>query len=359
MQFDTLVIGAGVAGLMSALELRDRGQRVLVIGSPHAPPASWAGGGILSPLFPWRYPDALLPLTSGAFSAYEHWAHRIAEVGGISPELAAGGMRVWDDVGADELAVWSQRSGMVAQWDMTPYGGMASPSIWMPDVGRIRNPRLLKGLRHLVKATLDIVLVDAHVQSFHSDERGVFARTEHEDFRADRALIAAGAWSDRFLPDDGKPYVFPVKGQMLMYRVPEGGLTSVLLTPNGYLIPRSSGLVLVGSTVEPGLSDSLPTHEAMDRLKTVASQLLPPSTRGAELVAQWAGVRPGSRRPVPWIGSVPEYGGRVWLNSGHFRNGLVCAPASARLVAQLMTGVAPFCNPEPYAPLLSSSSSSP
>jgi glycine oxidase len=356
MQFDTLVIGAGVAGLMSALELRDRGQRVLVIGSSHAPPASWAGGGILSPLFPWRYPDTLLPLTSGVFVAYENWERRITQAGGMPSELAAGGMRVWDDVDVDGLTSWSQRSGVAAQWDRTSYGGFPSPSIWMPGVGRIRNPRLLKGLQYLVRATRDIVLIDAHVRSFHSDEGGVYAITEQEAFRADRALIAAGAWSDRFLPEQGRPYVFPVKGQMLMYRMSEGNLTSVLLTPNGYLIPRSNGLVLVGSTVEPGLSDSLPTHEAMSRLKTVASRLLPSSAR-SELVAQWAGVRPGSRRPVPWIGRVPDSGGRVWLNSGHFRNGLVCAPASARLVAQLITGEAPFCDPVPYE--LSSSSSSP
>lgn len=358
MPFDTLVIGAGVAGLMSALELRDRGQRVLVLGSSFVPPASWAGGGILSPLFPWRYPDTLLPLTVGAYSAYRHWDQRIAAAGGISSELSGGGMRVWDDVDADALAVWSQRSGVTAHWDRAASCGLGAPSIWMPDVGRIRNPRLLKGLGYLLRATAGITVVDAHVESFYSDEDGVYASTKRGTFRADRALIAAGAWSDRFLPDEGKPYVFPVKGQMLMYRVSGEVSDSVLLTHDGYLIPRKQGLVLVGSTVEPGLNDCLPTRDAMARLQGVASRLLPSSAE-VELVAQWAGVRPGSRRSVPWIGKVPDQGGRVWLNSGHFRNGLVCAPASARLVAQLMTGETPFCDPAPYDLSLSSSSSSP
>ena len=71
----------------------------------------------------------------------------------------------------------------------------------------------------------------------------------------------------------------------------------------------------------------------------------------AEVVKHWAGLRPGSPDGIPFIGPVPEHAG-LWLNCGHFRNGLVLAPASCQLLTNLLLGQAPIVNATPYAPAL-------
>jgi glycine oxidase len=74
-----------------------------------------------------------------------------------------------------------------------------------------------------------------------------------------------------------------------------------------------------------------------------------PALVDAEVVGHWAGLRPGSPEGIPFIGPVPGYDG-LWLNCGHFRNGLVLAPASCQLLTDLLLGREPIIDPTPYAP---------
>jgi glycine oxidase len=94
--------------------------------------------------------------------------------------------------------------------------------------------------------------------------------------------------------------------------------------------------------------DKTPTEEALASLKASAVGLLP-ALADAEVVGHWAGLRPGSPHGIPFIGPVPGHDG-LWLNCGHFRNGLVLAPASCQLLADLLLGHAPIIDPAPYAP---------
>ncbi|MDX1580438.1 MAG: FAD-dependent oxidoreductase, partial [Alphaproteobacteria bacterium] len=122
---------------------------------------------------------------------------------------------------------------------------------------------------------------------------------------------------------------------------------TILLSEEGYLIPRRDGLVLAGSTLEPGVSDSLPTEEGARQLQAMAGALMP-SLFGRQPVAQWAGVRPGCARPEPVIRPLGDAGSRTWLVGGHYRNGLVSAPATARLLAELFNDEPPCVDPSPY-----------
>ena len=174
--------------------------------------------------------------------------------------------------------------------------------------------------------------------------------------QAGRVLLTAGAWTAGLLPPPLRQCIFPVRGQMLLYRPELPFPGSVLLSPAGYLIPRADGLLLAGSTVETGIDDSIPTEQAFAQLKVMAEQLWP-ALQGTTPVAQWAGIRPGSLNALPLIGEVTDSEGHIWINSGHFRNGLVCAPASATVVADLICGLKPGIDPAPYS--VSGSSSSP
>lgn len=345
-------------GLLSALELHERGVAVSVLDAgAECPSASWAGGGILSPLPPWQYSAPMHALTRDAARDYQYWAGQIVALGGPDPELRQGGMLVLE-AATEQAGQWARRHGvrleMVAAGTLFPWLG-DQPALYLPAVASLRNPRLLKGLAMLLTAR-GIPLHRQRVMALEATSDGVRVRLAGAELHAGRVLVAAGAWSESLLPGLALG-TFPAKGQMLLLRPREPMPAPVLLGPAGYLIPRRDGLVLAGSTVEPAQWDGRPTAEARQRLLTMAIALWPALVE-AELLAQWSGVRPGLRRELPLIGAVPGSHGRVWLNSGHYRNGLVCAPASARLLAALMCGETPGIDPAPYS-VSSSSPSSP
>lgn len=356
---DVLVVGAGVAGILSALELQQRGCSVRLLDAGVArQPASWAGGGILSPLFPWRYPDAMTPLTRNARRDYALWRDRILAVGGSDPELRDGGMLVLEP-GDDELAIaWAGRHGVrleqISAAERMPWLADRH-ALWLPEIARIRNPRLLKGLE-VLRCQAGIELVRGQAFSVEKATDSVRVLTSNGEQQAGCVLLTAGAWTAGLLPESLRQSIFPVRGQMLLYRPAGPFPDSVLLSPAGYLIPRADGLLLAGSTVETGIDDCIPTEQAFARLRGMAEQLWP-ALRGVIPVAQWAGIRPGSTSALPLIGSLPGSEGHIWINSGHFRNGLVCAPASAELIADLICGLTPGMDPAPYS--VSGSSSSP
>ncbi len=167
--------------------------------------------------------------------------------------------------------------------------------------------------------------------------------------QADHVVLAAGAWSGELLAPLGIHLpVEPVKGQMILYKCAEDFLPAMVLAKGRYAIPRKDGHILVGSTLEHVGFDKTPTEEALVSLKASAEELLP-ALADAEVVGHWAGLRPGSPEGIPFIGEVPQYPG-LWLNCGHYRNGLVLAPASCELLKNLMLGETPIVDPAPYSP---------
>jgi len=335
---DVLVVGGGIIGLLSALELRARGAQVAIYDAGVAvPSASWAGGGILSPLFPWRYSDAMNALCLDAFEHYQGWAKQIVDAGGKDPEVFRCGM----------LALCQENQGDVEQWAQRfkqPQSWVEGQGYWLSNVGNIRNSRLLKGLLRLALRR-GITVNNRAVDHVVAEADGVTVFAGDERRCCDKVLIAAGwrsselmrrsTYSSSVSGDQESPF-FPAKGEMLLYRTPPGTLNHIILSESGYLIPRCDGHILVGSTHQPGVTDLLPSEQAEQTLIGLARELLP-SLVAREPVAHWSGVRPGHTRDVPVIDSADKYQ-RVWLSTGHYRNGLVAAPASARLVAQRVCG---------------------
>ena len=169
------------------------------------------------------------------------------------------------------------------------------------------------------------------------------------EFSADQVILCGGAWSRTLLESVGAGFVLPVrpvKGQMLLYRAAPGLLPCMVMNNGRYLIQRKDGHILCGSTLEETGFEKATTSGAREALMLTAGRLLP-ALAGQEPVAQWAGLRPGSPNGIPFIGRVPGIC-NLWVNTGHFRNGLVLAPASARLMADLVLQRAPLLDPAPY-----------
>tara|TARA_R110002073_G_scaffold336542_1_gene534901 strand:- start:8138 stop:9238 length:1101 start_codon:yes stop_codon:yes gene_type:complete len=349
---DVLVVGGGVIGMLSALELQARGAMVVVYdAAPRRPPASWAGGGILSPLFPWRYSAGANALCVDVNENYQCWAQRIIEAGGVDPEITVSGLFAVCADKERQVAEWAKKFG----YEYATKESSQGAGYWLPDIGSIRNGRLMKGLATLMAAR-GIPLLHAEVDQFYAGNDGVTVHIGSDRVTCDQLLVAAGWWSSSLLSRSlaadvclkhVMQDVFPAKGEMLLYRAPQGLLKHIILTDEGYLIPRRDGHILVGSTHQEGISDMRPSVLAADTLVALGQRLLP-ALKEYLPVAQWTGVRPGHRRDVPLI---DYFSGseRVWLSSGHYRNGLVAAPGSARLVAQRISGEATDLDPSFYS----------
>ena len=237
-------------------------------------------------------------------------------------------------------------------YDAVPVmGGGYSRAIHMADIANVRNPRLVKSLKAALLAMSNVTIHEqCEVSDFVRDgDRIIGVTTPDGDLLGDCVVLAAGAWSGDLLGKLGLELpVEPVKGQMILYKCASDFLPSMILAKGRYAIPRRDGHILIGSTLEHEGYDKTPTANALESLKASAVELIP-ALADAEVVGHWAGLRPGSPEGIPFIGPVPNHQG-LWLNCGHFRNGLVLAPASCQLLTDLLVGDAPVIDPAPYAP---------
>lgn len=355
-----LVIGGGVIGLLSAYQLADAGLEVQVLDQGDVGrEASWAGGGIVSPLYPWRYSPAVTALAHWSQDFYPQLGERLLAESGIDPEVHVTGLYWLDLEDEDEALAWAKREGrpltavdiQSVYRAVPPLGPGFSHAAYMPGVANVRNPRLLKSLREALQRMPNVTLLEnSKATGFVREaERVVGVSTESGELRADRVVVAAGAWSGGLLASLGLQLpVKPMKGEMILFKCAEDFLPRMVLAKGRYAIPRRDGHILVGSTLEDVGFDKTPTQEALDSLRASAIELLP-GLADAEVVKHWAGLRPGSPEGIPYIGPVPGFEG-LWLNCGHFRNGLVLAPASCQLLADLLLGREPIIDPAPYAP---------
>ena len=165
------------------------------------------------------------------------------------------------------------------------------------------------------------------------------------DIIADNVLVAGGAWSANLLKNINIS-VEPVKGQMILFKTEPGKIKRITLSQDRYVIPRKDGRVLVGSTLEHTGFDKSTTTAAREELMQEAFRIIP-CLKEAEVEFHWAGLRPGSTKGIPYICSIPGVEG-LYLNAGHYRNGVVLGPASARLAADLILNRQPILDIAPY-----------
>lgn len=357
---DVAVVGAGALGMLTALMLARAGLQVTVLEkSQVGTESSWAGGGIVSPLYPWRYSAAVTALAHWSQDFYPGLGEQLLAQTGVDPEVFVTGLYWLDlDDEAEALAWAGENDRPLASvdissvYDAVPVLGPGyKHSVQMTGVANVRNPRLVKALRAALVQMPNVTLHEQQaVSGFVRDgEKVVGVQTARGEIRAKRVVLTAGAWSGELLKTLGLDLpVEPVKGQMILFKCAADFLPSMVLAKGRYAIPRKDGHILVGSTLEHCGFDKTPTDAALASLKASAIELLP-ALADAEVVGHWAGLRPGSPEGIPFIGPVPGFEG-LWLNCGHYRNGLVLAPASCQLLTDLMLGNPPIIDPAPYAP---------
>lgn len=354
---EIVIVGGGVIGLLSAFVLAQANCKVTILEkNSGATESSWAGGGIVSPMYPWRYSPAVTALAQLAQAEYPLLAQQLFAMTGINIELNACGMLMLEAEDQRDALVWGQQYQQqllplsakdISQ--LSPLLANFKTGIWFPHIANVRNPLLLSALMQAVTQLGVCYRNHTNIVSWHKINNRIAAieSSTGEKYTADAFVITAGAWTGQILNLLAITMpVNPMKGQMILYKLPEQKLKQIVLHQGHYLIPRQDGHLLCGSTLENTGFEKQTTDEALVLLQKTANRIMPLLSQ-YQPIKQWAGLRPASPNGIPYIGRVPQFS-NLWVNAGHFRNGLVLAPASAKLLADLMLCRTPCVNPEPY-----------
>ncbi|MFZ0561622.1 MAG: glycine oxidase ThiO [Terriglobales bacterium] len=337
--WDAIVIGAGIIGLSLAIELNKQGLRVLVVekGEPGRE-ASWAAGGMLVDS-PAETQPALRELATASARMYPEFVHELEDESGLKIDLRSVG-----------TIVLSQNPEPIEAYALPQPVAELEPALRNCDGdGRRFTAHFLQERcvdpRHVTAAALaaakhrgvDFSSGDEVLGLEMADGSVSGVRTNKTRFAAGMVVNCAGAWAGQIGPH---PFpTRPVKGQMLCVVMPEKEMVRhVVRAPEVYLIPRSDGRMVIGATAEEAGFDKRTVPETIQKLRQAAIDLIPRLAE-ARILEAWAGLRPGTPDGLPILGATPTPG--YFVATGHFRDGILLAPVTARVMGQVIAGKKP------------------
>ncbi len=359
---DVAVVGGGIIGAAIAERLVRDGRRVTLIErGAVGGEASWAAAGLLTPVHPWNYPESMLRLDAESLALWPDLAARLVAETGIDVELRATGLLSLidtddDDREADRRVEWKRRHGEAASRLTRDEALEREPSLapsirgalLLPDLAQIRNHRAAPALAAAAARRGATVMEHTSALGFvETNGRVVGVRTTAGDVAAGVVVVAAGVWSatvesGKNVPDPSLP-LSPAKGQMLLLRAAPGALRHMILASGEYLVPRTDGRILAGSTVEYVGFDKSVTPQGVATISAAVARMTP-SLAAAPVEASWAGLRPDTADHLPILGELRP---GLLAATGHFRSGIMLAPVTAEIVRDLVDGraardLAPF-----------------
>jgi glycine oxidase len=345
---DVIVIGGGIIGLSLARELCKQSAKVLLLEKKEpGREASRAAGGMIADC-PLEMPADLHPLAAASARMYPEFVEQLQIESGHDVDLRAQGTLFFpssDHVRhAEEFAAAHRLPAPLAE--LEPSLSLQEPAFYLPE--RSVDPRALTNAALSAARRVGVDISSGEevtaVNAGDSEVSGV--ATKKTTYRAAKVVNCAGAWSGQIAP-----HAFPtrpLKGQMLCLLSPRRDLLKhVIRTPEVYLIPRSDGRIVVGATVEEAGFDKRTDLATIQRLHRSAIAAVP-ELRNAKILEDWAGLRPGTPDALPILGVTSTSG--YFVATGHFRDGILLAPITAQVMAQVMTGANCSYDLSPFSP---------
>lgn len=350
-QPDVIVVGGGLIGLACATAVARAGVAVLVVSSTEPGAASPASAGILAP----TVGDAPLPVQALGITArdmYPPYVEELVARTGIRVSLDLSGVleTARDDVEARALRASLQRH---TEWvephllrDLEPAVAHAVGAAFHARDGAVDVRVLLEAVHADAQRDPRISLVGGRVVRLEVDRLPALLELQSgERVEADKVVIAAGAWVGEIWGLPRPIPVVPVRGQILAF----GGETPrhVVMGAHGYVVPRGNRC-LAGTTMEHVGFDPRTTTKGAARIREIAAELIP-SLAGRPELEHWAGLRPVTPDLLPMVGADPEHDS-LFYACGHSKNGVLLAPLTAHVIADLVVRGSTSVDVTPYAP---------
>ena len=345
---DVIVIGGGVIGLSIARELAPRKSVLLLDRGPTGNGTSWAAAGMLSPLSEANNDGPFFQLCTRSFSMYEEFVRSLVDETGIDCGYS-------DNEGVLTLATtseaastlqcraaWQQKAAFQVELLSGDDVRKLEPLVTAPVQKALFTPRERSvAPRRLVNALRESCL-----------NRGVDIETgvnvhSIDQFKAPNVIIASGVWSGELKGLDPIIPVQPRKGQILSLATPSQPFKRIIRWQHTYFVPRGSGEMIVGATEENAGFDRSNTPAGIGQLLNEAQQIS--SHVGAyPILEMWSGLRPATPDHLPIIGpsSIPG----VFYATGHYRNGVLLAPVTASIIAELIENGKPTTAIDSFLP---------
>ncbi|SFF55089.1 glycine oxidase [Halobacillus alkaliphilus] len=351
-KYDTIILGGGVIGCSTAFYLSKKGQHVLVLEKGSlGQEASSAAAGMLGVQTELEEESPIYELARKSREMFPNLAVELKDRTGIDIGLSQKGIirpafteeqRVrYREIAANqklkgEESSWKDREELV---EMEPcltdslVGGL-----WFPKEGHVSAPDLTRAFTRAAAVNGVTFRESTDVYQLISKQNQVVgAATDAGDFYGSSVLVAAGAWSRRFLPGKEQA-LYPVKGEALAVKTEKSILHTTIFTDDCYLVPKKGGEIIVGATSTPYTFDKRVTVEGTEGLIHKAKRLLPLLGR-AEIDRIWAGTRPMTGDGLPIMGEHPELSS-LYFSTGHYRNGILLSPVTGKLMADYIAGEA-------------------
>ncbi|QMU61980.1 MAG: glycine oxidase ThiO [Gammaproteobacteria bacterium] len=343
--FDVLIVGGGIIGMLTARHLHSEGYRVAIIEKSNlGGEATLAAGGILSALNPWKQSAAAQYLIDEGRQNFFSLVEDLKQETNINSEFIQSGMLVLDVDEKQAAQEWARQNNEVveilARQSLLEHEVNISPifkeALYLPNIAQIRPSKLIDALQQSLQNNKIDVFENTTVNELLIETNKVTGTaTQNGNLYAEKVIVCGGAWTKNLFQENSDIDIAPVRGQMLLYKLPNKILSHIILKDKSYLIPRQDGHILCGSTVEHVGFENTITQAARLTLQNIAHELVP-SIAKIKPIKQWSGLRPGTQRDVPYICKHPQISG-LYINSGHYRHGIIMSIASARIMTALIS----------------------
>ncbi len=361
---DVVVVGGGIIGCAIAYNLAKCDVNTVVIEKAMrvGTEASWAGAGILTAHASTHEPYPTLCRAS--LDLYPALADELKAETQIDVEfIRAGTLSVFFDAveatGIIGLAERRVNRGFSAEilnaeqaWDLEPaLSRDIAGAVLFPEDAQVRNPKLVTALAKAAgKLGATFKLGNPVTGFIRENGKVVGASVNGETVYADTFVIAAGCWTSQLTALLGAPIqILPAKGQIVLVETMPPLLNATIDGLGIYLVPRNDGKLLIGATLEFVGYDKSTTVDGVKELIDAAIQIAP-EIASRNFGKTWAGLRPYIKKG-PGLGYLPRYD-NVVLASGHYKNGILLAPITGKLIAELITTGTTSLSLNPFQPII-------
>jgi glycine oxidase len=349
-KYDVVIVGGGIIGGSIALELAQRGLRVAVLDRQEMMrEASWAAAGMLSAAPDCLAAIPLVPLARASLSLYPKFIEAVEEASGLGAGFRADGAIeaiLHGDAARELSTLVALHHGLGLACEPLPLDEArimepalsrdARAAVVLPAECSVE-PRLLAAAVLAAGAAAGVALLPGveAVSLVLSEARCAGVKTSSgEVFSAKQVVVAAGCWTSQ-IPEAARcAPTLPVRGQMIALRHSGTPLRRVLRSERGYLVPRGVGspqTIVVGSTIENSGYEKRVTSGGIEKILSAANELVPELAK-AEIIDTWCGLRPGTPDQLPILGPGDVEG--LVFATGHYRNGVLLAPVTAKLIGE-------------------------